>query len=156
MASTSEYDSDTTKTFANDASDVDAISDFDDGSSSEQEENQGNQSDCDEEEDETDGSAGACGTIRQDRLTLPEFKAKIGKGQQIYKNTDNVLALKWQGKKEVRMLLTINESQMNYFERNNTKVQKSVSVIDYNSNIHATDTSDMQISLVACLRKSKK
>jgi hypothetical protein len=101
-------------------------------------------------------STGACGTIRKDRLPLPEFKAKIGKGQQIYKNTDNMLALKWQDKREVRMLLTIHEPQMKYFGRNNTKVQKPVSVINYNSNIHAIDRADMQISLVGCLRKSKK
>ncbi len=39
-------------------------------------------------------STGACGTIRKDRLSLPEFKAKIGKGQQVYKNTDNMLFYK--------------------------------------------------------------
>jgi len=45
---------------------------------------------------------------------------------------------------------------MKYVGRNNRKIQKTVSVIDYNSNIHAIDTADMQISLVGCLRKSKK
>ncbi|CAF4700965.1 unnamed protein product [Rotaria sp. Silwood2] len=101
-------------------------------------------------------STGACGTVRKDRLGLPEFQAKIGKGPQVYKNTDNMLALKWHDKNDVIILSTIHEPQMKNTERNSTTIQKSVSVIDYNFNIHMIDKADTQISLVECLRKTVK
>ncbi|CAF2785883.1 unnamed protein product [Rotaria sp. Silwood2] len=54
------------------------------------------------------------------------------------------------------IISTIHEPQMKYTERNNTTIQKPVSVIDYNFNIHTIDKADMQISLVECLRKTLK
>ncbi|CAF1017113.1 unnamed protein product [Rotaria sp. Silwood1] len=101
-------------------------------------------------------STGACGTVRKDRLGLPEFEAKIEKGEQIYRNTNNMLVLKWHDKRDVIMLTTIHEPQMKYTKRSNTTIQKPASVIDYNSNIHTIDKADMQISLVVYLRKSIK
>ena len=101
-------------------------------------------------------STGACGTVRKNRVNLPDLEEKIEKGQQIYKHTNNLLALKWRDKQEVMMLSTIHEPQMKYTERHNSRVQKPVSVLDYNLNSHAIDKVDMQISFVACLRKTVK
>ena len=77
-------------------------------------------------------STGACGTVRKNRVNLPDLEEKIGEGQQIYKHTNNLSVLKWNDKKEVMMLSTIHEPQMKYTERHNSRIQKLVSILDYN------------------------
>jgi hypothetical protein len=57
-------------------------------------------------------STGACGPVRVNRVGLPNFEEKIRKGQQVYKSTNNMLALKWYDKREVIMLPTIHQPHM--------------------------------------------
>ncbi|CAF3240747.1 unnamed protein product [Rotaria sp. Silwood2] len=105
-------------------------------------------------------STGACGIVRQGRVGLPKFEDKIEKGQQVYQNTDNMLALKWHDKREVMMLSTIHEPRMEFTGKNYPKtevpIRKPVSIIDYNSKMGTVDKADMQISFVECVRKSVK
>ena len=51
------------------------------------------------------------------------------------------------------MLSTIYEAQMKYTERNNSRIQKLISVLDYNLNSH---TVHMQIKFAEYLKKSVK
>ena len=57
---------------------------------------------------------------------------------------------------EVMMLSTIHEPQMKHTEKNNSRIQKPISVLDYNLNSRIVDKVDMQLSFAECLRKSVK
>ena len=61
--------------------------------------------------------------------------------------------MKWNDKNEVMMLSIIHEPHMKYTERNNSRIQKPILVLDYNLNSHAVD---MQIGFAECLRKPGK
>jgi hypothetical protein len=91
---------------------------------------------------------------------LPKFEEKISKSQQVYKSTNNMLALKWYDKREVIMLSTIHQSHMEFTGKKdpNTKqpIQKPISTSDYNSNSGAIDKVPMQTSFAECIRKSLK
>ncbi|CAF4318460.1 unnamed protein product, partial [Rotaria sordida] len=105
-------------------------------------------------------STGACGPVRVNRVGLPQFEDKISSGQQVYKSTDNMLALKWYDKREVTMLSTIHQPQMRFTGKNNPKtkqpIRRPISIIDYNSKRGAIDKVHMQTSFVECIRKSVK
>ncbi|CAF3360073.1 unnamed protein product [Rotaria sp. Silwood2] len=105
-------------------------------------------------------STGACGPVRVNRVGLPQFENKISSGQQVYKSTDNMLALKWYDKREVTILSTIHQPQMRFTGKNNPKtkqpIRKPISIIDYNSKSGEIDKVYMQTSFVECIRKSVK
>ncbi|CAF3603311.1 unnamed protein product [Rotaria sordida] len=109
---------------------------------------------------EPEMSTGACGPVRVNRVGLPQFEDKISSGQQVYKSTDNMLALKWYDKREVTILSTIHQPQMRFTGKNNPKtkqpIRKPISIIDYNSKRGAIDKVYMQTSFVECIRKSVK
>ncbi len=78
---------------------------------------------------------------------MPKFEDKIRKGQQIYKNTDNILAIKRHNEREITMLSTIHEPQMEFTRNNDPKtkapIRTLISIIDYKSNMGAIDKADM-------------
>ncbi|GFO46981.1 PiggyBac transposable element-derived protein 4 [Plakobranchus ocellatus] len=47
---------------------------------------------------------GACGTIRANRKNMPTAKIKLDPGESVYRQKDNVLALKFHDKRDVNML----------------------------------------------------
>ena len=102
---------------------------------------------------------GACGTVRKNRLGLVKFN-KLAKGDFEYHNTSNLMALKWQDKREVIMLSTIHRPGMVSTRKKHWKTQNVVHkpecVVDYNENMGSVDKVDMQISFVASARKSIK
>ncbi len=66
----------------------------------------------------------ACGTVRKNRSGMPSFE-KLGKRQQTYQTTGELLALKWMDKREVHMLTTAHEpiiSRNLYVLYNTTKM----------------------------------
>lgn len=102
---------------------------------------------------------GACGTVRKNRKEMPQFE-KLEKGEIIHLHNDNLMALKWQDKRDVHMLTTLHEpgfaptKKKNY--KNNENIWKPLGIIDYNANMGPIDKSDMQISFSECVRKSVK
>lgn len=105
-------------------------------------------------------STGACGTVRQNRSGMSRFPDQLEKGDCNYRHTDTLLAIKWFDKREVTILSAIHEARLGNTGKlhwqTRAQIRKPVSVIDYNKNMGSVDTSDMQISYVACARKSVK
>jgi hypothetical protein len=99
---------------------------------------------------------GACGTLRKNRIGPVKF-SQLTKGDFDYNNTNILMALKWQDKREVIMLSTIHKPKMIPTRKNDWKTQKVIvkpeCVIDYNENMSSVDKTDMQISFIECVRK---
>lgn len=102
---------------------------------------------------------GACGTVRKNRQNMPEFD-NLQKGEIIHLHKKNLMALKWQDKRDVHMLSTLHEPGFGPTKKKNYKDDKTIwkplAIIDYNANMGPIDKSDMQISFAECVRKSVK
>lgn len=102
----------------------------------------------------------ACGTVKQNRKYMPDMKDKIEKGEIIHYSTENLLALKWQDKREVRMLSTCNTPEMVPTDKQDRIsgeiIYKPKCIIDYNANMGAVDRTDMLQSSIESVRKSIK
>ena len=102
---------------------------------------------------------GACGTVRKNRIGSPNF-SKLVRGDFDYRNTDNLMLLKWQDKREVIMLSSIHEPRMIRTQKLDWKTSKEIRkpecVVHYNENKGVVDKIDMEISFVQCSRKTIK
>ena len=102
---------------------------------------------------------GACGTVRKNRLGSVKFD-KLTKGDFDYNNTNNLMVLEWQDKREVIMLSTIHKSRMIKTRKSDWKTQKVIEkpecIVHYNENMGFVDKTDMQISFVEYIRKTVK
>ncbi len=102
---------------------------------------------------------GACGTVKKNRQNMPEFD-DLEKGEITHLHKDNLLAFKWQDKRDVHMLTTLHEPGFGPTKKKNFKtdetIWKPLAIIDYNANMGPIDKSDMQISFAECVRKSVK
>ncbi len=102
---------------------------------------------------------GACGTVRKNRIGPVKF-SPLTKSDFHYNNTNILMALKWQDKREVIMLSTIHKPKMIPTRKNDWKTQKVIvkpeCVIDYKENMGSVDKTDMQISFIECVRKIVK
>lgn len=102
---------------------------------------------------------GACGTVRKNRKEMPQFD-NLEKGEIIHLHKDNLMAFKWQDKRDVHMLTTLHEPGFAATKKKNYKtdenIWKPLAIIDYNANMGPIDKSDMQISFAECVRKSIK
>ncbi|XP_042871046.1 piggyBac transposable element-derived protein 4-like [Penaeus japonicus] len=100
---------------------------------------------------------GACGTVRSNRKHLPTFP-KLKKGEVKSYHANNVLALKWNDRKDVTLLTTVHNDEIvtTEKERDGQPQLKPKAIIDYNKNMRLVDKSDMMISFNECLRKTRK
>ena len=102
---------------------------------------------------------GACGTVRKNRLGPVKF-SQLTKGDFDYNNTNILMALKWQDRREVIILSTIHKPKMFPTRKNDWKTQKVIAkpecIIDFNENMGSVDKTDMQISFIECVRKTAK
>ncbi|CAF1521677.1 unnamed protein product [Adineta ricciae] len=101
----------------------------------------------------------ACGTVKRTRNGMPMF-GKLAKGQQEYRTTGELLALKWMDEREVYMLTTAHKPVMVETGKNDKetgrKIKKPHCIVQYNKNMGAVDQVDMQTSFSECLRKTIK
>lgn len=83
---------------------------------------------------------------------------KLKKGERSFRSTHNLLALKWQNKREVYMLSTCHSADLIDTKKINFRtkeiIQKPSCIVDYNLCMGAVDKSDMVISSVETVRKS--
>ncbi|CAF1401911.1 unnamed protein product [Adineta ricciae] len=107
-----------------------------------------------------DMKTGACGTVRPNRVGLPNMSKKLKAGEKFSQFTDNLLYLKWYDRREVNMLTTIHNDDMiitgKINQRTNEPIVKPLCIVEYNSNMGAIDKTDMQISFSECTRKTIK
>ena len=104
---------------------------------------------------------GACGTVGVNRRGLPNLQAfHLNANEQVFFDTDIILALKWKDKRDVHMISTIHGTEVTANKKTHyqtgRRISKPISVQDYNENRGLVDKSDMQISFSESLRKSLK
>lgn len=102
----------------------------------------------------------ACGTVKQNRKNMPALKTKLNPGETEAYTSNNLLALKWQDKREVTMLSTFHTPEMVVTDKKDPKTneyrKKPKVVIDYNENMGAVDRTDMLQSSIESVRKTVK
>lgn len=98
-----------------------------------------------------------CGTVKANRRYMPPLKDKLQRGEVQYMATDKLLAIKWQDKREVRMLSTLHNNRMETVtSAYHGNIEKPKCIVDYNQNMGGVDKSDMLLSTTETVRKSIK
>lgn len=103
---------------------------------------------------------GTCGTVRKFRKHWPAFPDKQERGTVKKKECGPMLALQWVDKRPVNILTTVHTGDLQDSGRVDHHTQEPVkkpdAVIDYNINMRLVDKSDMMVSDIDCLRKTRK
>ena len=91
----------------------------------------------------------------------PDFsKKKLERGEiAFYSSTDELMALKWQDKKEVKMLFSMHTAEMVNIQkkhRNGKNIIKFQCVLSYNEGMGGVDKSDQRASTYQRVRKCVK
>ena len=106
-----------------------------------------------------DHDTGAVGTVHEKRKNMPNFQATKRGDIQKHK-CDEILVIRWHDKREVHLLSTVHSGKMEYSGKTSWKTKEKIMkpdvVNDYNENMRLIDKSDMQITSVDCLRKTRK
>ncbi|XP_065917271.1 piggyBac transposable element-derived protein 4-like [Dysidea avara] len=91
---------------------------------------------------------------------MPKFTKKLKRGEIDYYHSDELLALTWHDKRDVRMLSTVHTPVIVDTNKVHHKTKETICkpqcVTDYINSMGAVDKSDMQISLAECVRKTRK
>ncbi|KAK2578713.1 hypothetical protein KPH14_000840 [Odynerus spinipes] len=101
----------------------------------------------------------ACGIVKKRRKGMPKMDEKLKKGEACFRSAGNMLAIKWQDKKEVWMISTVHKAEFaDVKKRYSTQniVQKPSCVLEYNKLMDAVDKTDMVISTIHSTRKTIK
>ncbi|KAJ8935655.1 hypothetical protein NQ314_012704 [Rhamnusium bicolor] len=101
----------------------------------------------------------ACGTVKSNRKNIPKITEKLSGGEFTYRCREKLLAIRYKDKREVNMLLSSHQPDVNSVGRNRKtghQILKPSCIVDYNSYMGAVDQSDMLLSSIECVRKSKK
>lgn len=102
----------------------------------------------------------ACGTVKANRKNMPRLDQRLKVGEIVFSSTSNILALKWQDKREVRMLSTCHNADMVRTKKRipgtDRHKYKPLCILDYNEHMGAVDRSDMLQSSIESVRKSVK
>lgn len=103
----------------------------------------------------------AVGTVRLNRREVPvALKTKTKKGDVIYRQLDNLLAMKWMDKREVSMLSTKHTHTMVVTTKTDhysgEPVVKPLCILDYNRHMGGVDRSDQLGKFYSFSRKTNK
>nr|XP_022904169.1 piggyBac transposable element-derived protein 4-like [Onthophagus taurus] len=102
----------------------------------------------------------ACGTVKKNRTGMPALDHKLAKGNVQTKSSRCLLALKWQDKREVRMLTTMHDAVVigtGKIDRETKEEKKKPHcIVDYNQYMGTVDRSDMMLSSAECVRRTVK
>ena len=98
------------------------------------------------------------GTVRTNRREIPlDFKTlKLARGEIAYRRRQNVMAIKWQDKREVNVLTTQHLSETVEVTTRTGAKAKPVAVHDYTQNMSGIDHSDQLISYMPFHRRCIK
>nr|XP_022902691.1 piggyBac transposable element-derived protein 4-like [Onthophagus taurus] len=98
-----------------------------------------------------------CGIVKASRKHMPNLAQKLQSGQVILQSTDSLLALKWQNKREIRMLTSCFKAEMRdtgkIDHRTGDRIQKPSCILEYKLNMGSVDKSNMLLSSIECVRK---
>ena len=103
----------------------------------------------------------ACGTARSNRKFMPKavVKAKLKKGECVFRRDGPLLCYKWCEKRDVLMLSTIHEAvfvETGKVDRDGKKVEKPEGVFHYCKKMGGVDLNDQLLNYYSFLRKSVK
>lgn len=102
----------------------------------------------------------AVGTVRLHRKEMPAaLKQKLTKGDVVFRQRQNLLALKWTDKRDVSLLSTKHTASMvitNKLDANGQPVVKPACVLDYNSHMGGVDQFDQLSKYYTFTRKTVK
>jgi hypothetical protein len=107
-----------------------------------------------------DNTINACGTVKRRRKEMPIMGEKLKGGEMCFRSSSNMLALKWQNKREVYMFSTcysadfVNTKKINY--RTKEVIRKPSCIVDYTAYMGAIDNRDKVISNVESVQKCTK
>lgn len=101
----------------------------------------------------------ACGTVKSTRKNMPKITTKLSSGEFTYRSCKKLLAVRYKDKREVNMLSsshTPDVKSVGTDRATGRQIFKPTCIVDYNTYMGAVDQSDMLLSSVKCVRKSKK
>ena len=105
-------------------------------------------------------NTGACGTVRKNRVKLPiEFKSqKLTKGSTDTMHNNNILAMRFNDKKDIMFLSTIhqNNKMVPTKERRGVVQMRQKLIGDYNQHMGYVDKNDQMLATHTCVRKCSK
>ena len=109
----------------------------------------------------TENNTAACGTARKNRIKLPrEFTdAALAKGEHSFRRNGDLLAIRFNGKKEIYFLSTIHKANMvntGRWDRQGNQVRKLQVVHDYNRYMGGVDRNYEMLANYISVRKSMK
>lgn len=99
-------------------------------------------------------------TVKSDPENMPKFKkTKTADTESL--NKGPLLAIKWHDRREVHMLTTLHIDVIIPTDKTNKTTngpanKPQANVVEYNKNMGSVDKSDMMLSSLSCMRKSKK
>ncbi|XP_046689170.1 piggyBac transposable element-derived protein 4-like, partial [Homalodisca vitripennis] len=102
----------------------------------------------------------ACGTVRWERLGMPEFRKELQVGEREVVNDGRSMVVRWIDKREVMMITTehddkiVETGKVNYMTKE--KIMKPKCIQEYNYNMGAVDRTDMMLSNVSFIRRTQK
>lgn len=102
----------------------------------------------------------ACGTVRGERLGMPQFQQELEVGQTETCNDTTSLVVRWVDKRQVLMITSehvdemVDSGKVHY--QTAQKIMKPVCVQEYNFNMGSVDRSDMMLSYVESVRRTQK
>ncbi|KAG5867349.1 hypothetical protein JTB14_038395 [Gonioctena quinquepunctata] len=100
----------------------------------------------------------SCGTVKMNRKHMPPLQEKFKRDEYVCYSTKNILATKWQDKREVRMLSTMHTDEMIICGKTlqGEDKQKPSCISNYNENMGAIGKTDMLLSSTESVRKTIK
>ncbi|CAJ0930933.1 unnamed protein product [Ranitomeya imitator] len=104
-------------------------------------------------------NTGACGTVRKNRVGFPSqlVSRRLERGASFSLASDQLLAVKWKGRKDVYMLTTLHaDNTVTVRERGATRdKEKPVCATDYNKYMGGIDLSDQVLQPYLVKRKTR-
>jgi hypothetical protein len=87
-------------------------------------------------------------------------KQKIAKGEMVFRQRGNLLAIKWQDKREVAALSTVHHNTITVLTKSDKEdgvpLSKPTLIMDYNNSMGGVDLADQLGKYYGFCRKTKK
>lgn len=102
----------------------------------------------------------ACGTVRGDRIGMPEFQKDLTVGEREVLNNGTSMVVRWIDKRQVLMITSehddsiVDSGKLHYLTKE--KIMKPKCIRDYNNSMGAVDRTDMMLSNVSSIRRTQK
>ena len=101
-----------------------------------------------------------CGTVKANRKGMSKLESKLVRGEVQVSHSDVWMAVRWEGKRSVRMLTSVHELKFCATEKKsyltNEDIIKPRCFHEYNQNMGGIPDVDRQLSITETVRKTTK